>query len=153
MPMLLARKTWLSQRHMEMFMRLGLVTLKAMLLGCLMVILSSPAMALTPLRSPEQLAKDEVLFAQASSAITPKAMQCFRMPPRSVLRPFKVRFFLAAAGQRPAQFEILKEEAKPGAARSRPERAAIRAITTCAPYEVPEELRNWGGFWAAVAFR
>jgi hypothetical protein len=138
---------------MRLFMRPGSVPLKAMLLGCLAAIMSLSALALTPLRSPEQLAKDEILFARASTTITPKVMQCFRMPPKSMLRPFKVRFFLAAAGQRATQFEILKEGAKPRAARSRTERAAIRAITACAPYEVPDELRNWGGFWTTIDFR
>jgi hypothetical protein len=114
---------------------------------------SFPTLALTPLRSPEQMARDKVLFAHASNAITPIVMKCFRMPAKSVQGPFKVRFFLAAAGQRVAQFEILKEGASPRTARSRTERAAIRAIKTCAPYEVPGELRNWGGFWATVEFK
>ncbi len=142
-----------SRRYMEIFMRLLDMPMMAVLLACLAALSSSPAISLTPLRSPEQLAKDELLLAQASRVITPKVMQCFRMPPRSVLRPFKVRFFLAAVGQRATQFEILKEGASPRTARSRTERAAIRAIRTCTPYEVPEELRNWGGFWATVEFR
>jgi hypothetical protein len=152
-PTLITRNTIWSLRYVEIVMYLRSRPISIMVLACLTTLSSFPAMALTPLRSPEQLAKDKLLFARASSVITPKVMQCFRVPRKSALRPFKVRFFLEAAGRRPAQFAILEEGANPRAARSGTERAAIRAINRCAPYDVPEELRNWGGFWATVEFK
>jgi hypothetical protein len=111
--------------------------------------LSFSAAALTPLKSPEQLAKDEVLFARASRGIAAAATPCFKTPAGARRRAVTIRFFVGGAGTRVAQFQVLQPRSAPPAMR----RAAIRAITACAPYTVPDELRNWGGFWATVTFR
>lgn len=120
-------------------------------LGALTLLVSS-ANALTPLRSPEQIARDEVLFASASRMIASKVSRCFLEMPGGPHRPFKVRFFLSGGGERIAQSAIIEGEASTRPARSARERSAIKAINACAPYSVPEELRTWGGFWVTIAF-
>jgi hypothetical protein len=109
----------------------------------------APVSALTPRRSPEQLAQDEILFARASLSIEAAAIKCFSAPLTHQNRPIKIRFFLAGAGKQVSQLQLL--EPRPASTAMR--RAAFRAISACAPYVVPSELRNWGGFWATVTFR
>jgi hypothetical protein len=104
------------------------------------------AWARTPLKSPEQLAQDEILFARASRSIQTAAMKCYLAPPIRQQKPMTIRFFLARNGKQVSQLQVLK--ASPAASAMR--RAAFRAIRNCAPYTVPDELRNWGGFWATV---
>jgi hypothetical protein len=111
--------------------------------------LSTPASARTPLKSPEQLAQDEILFARPSRQIEAAAMKCFSAPSARPRRPVTVRFFLAGAGKQVSQLQVIEPRATPAPVR----RAAFRAIRTCAPYAVPEELRNWGGFWATVTLK
>jgi hypothetical protein len=79
-------------------------------------------------------------------------MRCFKAPRNRNAQPFKLRFFLSDAGRRPSQFAVIDVNAVARLAKSASERAAIRAIRTCAPYTMPEELRTWGGFWVTVAF-
>ena len=110
------------------------------------------AQALTPLRSPEQVARDEVLFASASRMVASKVSRCFLETPGGPHRRFTVRFFLSGDGARIAQSAIIEGEAGTRPARSARERSAIKAISTCAPYTVPEELRTWGGFWVTIGF-
>jgi hypothetical protein len=132
-----------------------LSSIQSVLIGGLLglaVLLAPPAGARTPLRSAEQLAQDEVLFAQASRDIAPQAMRCFKPPQNRNAKPFKMRFFLSDIGRTPSQFAVIGAKAVARPARSARERAAIRAIKTCAPYIVPEELRNWGGFWVTITF-
>jgi len=118
-----------------------------------LVMLAAPSVgARTPLRSPEQLARDEVLFAHASQMIASQAMRCFKPPQGRNAKPFKVRFFVSRAGKRSAQFSVLDASDVARPARSARERAAVGAIKACAPYSMPEELRAWGGFWVTVAF-
>lgn len=123
------------------------------LILCVVMGFVLPAYALTPLKSPEQMSRDEALVAWASLAITPQVMKCFNPPKSGSLRAFTVQFFLGQSGQRPSQFKIIG--IGPGAypARSAQERAAIRAIKRCAPYTIPAELRSRGGFWATVDFK
>ncbi len=71
---------------------------------------------------------------------------------RSNAPPFGVRFSLSEAGKRPSQFAVVDEGGIARPAKSAREHAAIRAIETCAPYTVPDELRRWGGFWVTIAF-
>jgi hypothetical protein len=125
--------------------------LSSCMLGIVMG-LAQPASALSPPKSPEQMSRDEMLIERASLAITPRVMRCFNPPKSGSQRAFTVQFFLGRSGHRPAQFKIIG--IGPGAypARSGRERAAIRAIKTCAPYTIPAELRSWGGFWATVDF-
>jgi hypothetical protein len=111
--------------------------------------LSPPATALTPLRSPEQLAQDEILTARASRQIEAAALKCFSAPSAQQRRPVTVRFFLAGAGKQVSQLQVIEPRSTSASVR----RAAFRAIKTCVPYSVPDELRNWGGFWATVTFR
>ncbi len=108
-----------------------------------------PASALTPLKSPEQRAQDEILFTRASRSIKAKAMTCFSAPASGQRKPMTVRFFLASAGKKVSQLQMLE----PGSAKAAMRRASFRAIRTCAPYAVPAELSTWGGFWATVTFR
>jgi hypothetical protein len=108
-----------------------------------------PASARTPLKSPEQLAQDEILFARASRQIEAAAMQCFSATSARPRRPVTVRFFLAGAGKQVSQMQVIEPRATPAPVR----RAAYRAIKACAPYAVLDELRDWGGFWATVTFR
>jgi hypothetical protein len=111
-----------------------------------------PAGALTPLRSPEQLAADEVLFSDAAKLIAPKVKLCFTTYTAAVLPPFNVRFFLGAAGKRPQQFEIIEGYQPARQVRSSLEREAVDAILRCAPYLIPRELQNWAGFWVTISF-
>lgn len=107
------------------------------------------AAALTPLKSPEQRAQDDILFARASQSIEQAAMRCFIAPSARLRKPVTIRFFLAGAGKQVSQLKAIESPPQSGAM----QRAALRAIKNCAPYGVPEELRNWGGFWATVRFR
>jgi hypothetical protein len=129
---------------------LGITLSGFMLSFCMM---PAPAIALTPLKSAEQMSRDEALIATASRAITPQVMPCFNRPKSGSRRAFTVQFFLGQSGQRPSQFKIIG--IGPGAypARSAHERAAVGAIQSCAPYTIPAELQNWGGFWATVDFK
>jgi hypothetical protein len=124
----------------------------AALAACLIFALPLPASSRAPPRSPEEQQRDAALFMRASVAITPKVMQCFRRPAEGVFQPFKVRFFVVGADRRPAQLKIVEEGTSGRDARSRTERAAIRAVKECAPYRVPPELQNWG-FPAQVEFK
>jgi hypothetical protein len=130
--------------------------LRRALSGCMLGVvmaLAPPASALTPLKSPEQMSRDEALIARASLAITPQVMRCFTSPKSGNQRAFTVQFFLGQSGQRPSQLKIIGIGPGSYPARTPRERAAIRAIRTCAPYTIPAELRSWGGFWATVDFR
>jgi hypothetical protein len=109
----------------------------------------APAFALTPLKSPEQLAQDEILFARASRGIEAAAMTCFSRQGARPSRPMTIRFFLSGAGTRVSQLQLRE----PGSASAAMRRAGFRAIRACTPYAVPHELRNWGGFWATVTLR
>jgi hypothetical protein len=111
--------------------------------------LSPPATARTPLKSPEQLAQDEILFARASRQIEAAATKCFSASTARPRRPVTVRFFLAGSGKQVSQMQVIEPRATSAPVR----RAAFRAIRTCAPYAVPENLRNWGGFWATVTLK
>jgi hypothetical protein len=129
-----------------MINRLAISTLLLLAAG---LATSPPASALTPLRSPEQLAQDKILFARASENLKPQVMRCFAAPTGAKRRPVTIRFFLAGAGKQVSQLEAFDRQA---GSRTM-ERAAIRAIKICAPYVVLEELRNWGGFWATITFK
>ncbi len=118
----------------------------------LVVLAAPPASARTPLRSPEQLARDGEQFAHASNLIAPQATRCFKPPQGRNAKPFKLRFFLSQAGRRAAQFAIVDASGIARPARSARERAAVRAIRACAPYTVPEELRARGGIWVTIPF-
>jgi hypothetical protein len=133
-------------------MHLGAIPLKAMLAACLVVTSSLPATPRAPPRSPEEHARDGALFKRASFAMTPRVMQCFRRPAGRAFKPFRVSFFLYGKDRRPTLLRIVEEGTIGRAPRSRAEHAAIRAITQCAPYKVPRELRNWG-FPGQVEFR
>jgi hypothetical protein len=109
----------------------------------------TPVTALTPLKSPEQLAQDEILFARASRGIEAAAMTCFSRRVVRPSRPMTIRFFLSDAGTRVSQLQLRES----GSASAAMRRAAFRAIRACGPYAVPDELRNWGGFWATVTLR
>jgi hypothetical protein len=111
--------------------------------------LSPPATARTPLRSPEKLAQDEILFARASVKIEAAAMKCFSAPSARPRRPVTVRFFLAGVGKQVSQLQAIEPRSTSAPVR----RAAYRAIKACVPYAVLDQLRNWGGFWATVTFR
>jgi hypothetical protein len=111
--------------------------------------MSPPASARTPLKSPEQLAQDGIVFARASRQIEAAAMRCFSAPSARLRRRVTVRFFLAGAGKQVSQLRAIEPRATPAPVR----RAAFKAIKACAPYAVLDELRNWGGFWATVTFR
>jgi hypothetical protein len=105
--------------------------------------------ALTPLKSPAQLAQDEILFARASRSIETAAMKCLPARGAGLRPPMTIRFFLAGAGKQVSQLQVLEPKPAPAAR----QRASFRAIRACAPYAVPDELINWGGFWATVTFR
>jgi hypothetical protein len=90
--------------------------------------ISPPASARTPLKSLEQLAQDEILFARASRQIEAAAMKCFSAPSARPRRPVTVRFFLAGAGKQISQLQVIEPRATPAPVR----RAAFRAIRTCA---------------------
>jgi hypothetical protein len=109
----------------------------------------TPASALTPLRSAEQLALDEILFARASRGIEVAAMRCFSAPPTRQKKPIKIRFFLAGLGKQLSQLRVL--EPRPASTAMR--RAAFRAIRTCVPYSIPDELTSRGGFWVTITFK
>lgn len=111
--------------------------------------LPTSASALTPLKSPEQLARDEILFAQASRSIGQSLKRCFLAPSARQRGPMTVRFFVADSGRKVSQLTVIQSPPRSTVM----QRAALRAITRCAPYVVPDELRNWGGFWATVVFR
>ena len=111
------------------------------------------AAALTPLKSPEQLAKDEILFASASRSIEKAATTCFISPSAdkrkaAKMKPITIRFFLGNGGKEVSQLTVVKG----GAGQSVMRQAAFLAIKRCAPYVIPKELQNWGGFWATVTF-
>lgn len=108
------------------------------------------AYAVTPLRSAEQLAADNVLYEAAAKLIAPKVMECFKSPAVGDWQPFGVRFFLADAGKKPQQFEIVESDQTARIANSTIELAAVEAVANCAPYKIPAELRGWGGFWVTV---
>ncbi len=118
----------------------------------LVVLAAPPAGARTPLRSPEQLARDDGQFAHASHVVAPQAARCFKPPQGRNAKPFKLRFFLSQAGRTAAQFAVVDARGIARPARSAREHAAIRAIRACAPYTVPEELRAWGGIWVTIPF-
>jgi hypothetical protein len=109
----------------------------------------SPALALTPLRSPEQRQRDAVLQAEASQSIKRDLTRCFNVQPTRAPQKITMRFFLSEGGKRVSQLQVVKPARIPP---KRLRRAAIRAIERCAPYEVPGELRNWGGFWVTINF-
>jgi hypothetical protein len=130
-----------------------LTMLKQVILVAVLVLAASigfarlePAFALTPLKSPEQLAQDDILYARASRSIEAAAMPCFPAPTARQRKPITIRFFLADAGKKVSQLQVLE----PGTVSKVMRRAAFRAIRRCAPYAVPDELRNRGGFWATV---
>jgi hypothetical protein len=110
---------------------------------------ATSAAALTPLRSPEQLARDEALFARASRGIEARARTCFAPPRRADRTPVTIRFFLGNAGTEVSQLQVLRGP-EPSAAMTR---AAFRAVTSCAPYGLSPELRDRGGFWVTARFR
>jgi hypothetical protein len=93
-----------------------------------------------------------VLVARATQNITSKVSRCFLVVPGGQHRSFYVRFFLSDGGQRVTQLSIVDADTGSRPARSARERSAIKAITACAPYTLPEELRRWGGFWVTIAF-
>jgi hypothetical protein len=111
-----------------------------------------PAVALTPLRSPEQRARDKALEAQASQIIKSEVRRCFLELPGSPRKPFNVRFFLSDNGQRVTQLMILDASTGARPPRSARERSALKAVQVCAPYTIPAELRTWGGLWVTIAF-
>ena len=111
--------------------------------------ISTHSVALTPLRSPEQQAEFDRQLANASQSIAPKVMRCLAPPTASRRVPITVRFMLSVAGRQVSQFVVLQRHAGSRAM----ERAAIHAIRTCAPYLVPEDLRDLGGFWVTIQFR
>jgi hypothetical protein len=110
---------------------------------------TTSAVALTPLRSPDQVARDKVLFARASRVVEAQAKTCFAAPRKADRRPITIRFFLSNAGKEVSKLAVL-EGPEPSAAMTR---AAFSAVTTCAPYVLPDELRNRGGFWVTAKFR
>jgi hypothetical protein len=110
---------------------------------------ATSAAALTPLRSPEQLARDEAIFARASRGIEARARTCFVPPQRSDRTPVTIRFFLGNTGTEVSQLQVLQGP-EPSAAMTR---AAFRAVTNCAPYVLSHKLRNRGGFWVTARFR
>jgi hypothetical protein len=118
----------------------------------LSLISAPPASALTPLRSPEQLARDKMLIARATHIITSKVSRCFLEATDGQRRSFDVRFFLSDGGQGVTELSIVEAGTGSRPAKSARERSAIKAIKACAPYTVPEELRTWGGFWVTVPF-
>jgi hypothetical protein len=118
----------------------------------LALIYAAPASARTPLRSPEQVARDKVLVARATQIITSRLSRCFLDVTHGQRRSFNVRFFLSDAGQRVTQLSIVEAGTGSRSAISAREHSAIKAIKTCAPYTLPEELRTWGGFWVTVTF-
>jgi hypothetical protein len=118
----------------------------------LAVLSAVPASALTPLRSPEQLARDKVLVERATQIIASQVSRCLLEVPDGQRRSFDVRFFLSDGGQRVTQLSIVDADAGSRPAISARERSAIKAIKACAPYTLPEELRTWGGFWVTAAF-
>jgi hypothetical protein len=118
----------------------------------LAVFCAGPASALTPRRSSEQRARDEILVARAIQNITSKVSQCILEASDGQRGSFDVRFFLSDVGKRVTQLRIVDTDNGSRPARSDRERSAIKAVKTCAPYTVPAELRTWGGFWVTITF-
>ena len=131
------------------FVRARNPVVKVLLIIAVSAIMPFSASALTPLKSPQQLAQDEILFEQASRSIGQAAMRCFAAPSEAQRSPVTIRFFVADAGKKVSQLTIIQSQPRLTAM----QRAAFRAIKRCAPYVVPDELRSWGGFWAKITFR
>ena len=104
-----------------------------------------PAMALTPPRSPDQVAEDDKSRLRATALIEAQVARCFVRPEKSAGAKATLRFYLQIDGTLRAPPQLLEQSATQ--AQLALANAASRAIERCAPFKVPEELRGSPYLW------
>jgi hypothetical protein len=126
-----------------------MMTIGSSLMAIAMIV---PAMALTPPRSPDQMAEDAKSMRRAAALIEAQVARCLVRPEKSAGAKATLRFYLQIDGTLRAPPQLLEQPATP--AQLALADAASRAIEQCAPFDVPEEFRGSPYLWTTqtIAF-